>query len=92
MCRIYGEKIEMEKEAFDPTRTYKFVLMVRDNAGNESTFTSSLFKIDTTAPNVGVGLNANGWHKTKIFQFYASKLNNVGSLLSMGYCLNECKM
>lgn len=89
-CRINGEYIEFGAGLFDPVKTYRFELIVSDNAKNVSKFTSSTFKIDTTAPIIGSSINEDVWYNTNDFEFSVSKENNVGTLDGMAYCVNDC--
>ena len=91
VCRVKGENIEFGKNLFDPTDSYKFVLLAQDNSGNQSKFTSSTFKVDTTSPSVSSSIDESKWYNTSDFEIVASKEKNVGTLDGIAYCVNDCE-
>ena len=88
-CRIPGENIEFEAGVFKPTEKYRFVITAYDKAGNNSTFITNEFMIDTTPPLVEINVDENAWYENGNVSFTVSKENN-GTLNSISYCLNDC--
>lgn len=89
VCKILGDEIAFESGLFSPNEKYRFVVSAMDNAGNNSTFTSNSFMIDTIAPVVNIVVDENKWYENGDISFSVSK-NNTGTLDTIGYCLNEC--
>ena len=89
VCKISGEDIELEAGIFNPSSSYKLVVIARDYANNESIFTSNAYKIDTTPASIVFDIDESKWYTTNSFTFTVSK-NNNGTLSSIAYCLNDC--
>lgn len=90
ICRINGSSIEMPSDIFEPNASYRFVLEVKDYAGNNSSFTSNTFKIDTTKPVITFDVEDKWYNGDVIINFNVSKNNNAGTLSEISYCVNEC--
>ena len=89
VCVISGSEIELDSSKFDPSASYKLVVYARDDAGNQSEFTTYAYKLDTTPPVVEI-IVEDKWYTTNSFTFTVSKTNNTGTLNSISYCLNDC--
>lgn len=88
-CEIKGSDIELSRDVFSYTTNYKLIIKAKDNAGNEGVFTTYSYKIDTTPPSITTSIQ-NKWYTTNSFSFVVETGGNVGTLSTIGYCLNDC--
>lgn len=90
VCRINGTDVELPIGVFKPDSLYRFVLEVKDYAGNNSLFTSNTFKIDTTKPVIVFDVEDKWYNGEMLVEFNVSKANNAGTLSEISYCVNDC--
>lgn len=91
ICKIDGSSIELGANIFDPDYKYSLIITAKDSAGNENTFKTNEFMIDTTPPVINIDINEDSWYTSGVINFTVNKENNTGTLDSVAYCLNDCK-